>query len=122
MTKPTVTIESLRELQDAFIEADKKVRRGPLKGKLVLKPHFSIQINGYSFPAWTGELGKGVPLSPGDIASRYKGSSPAESDMGDPEKEGHWIITGPIQYVIEWYSAWLALLAGELQMKKGGPA
>lgn len=119
--KEPMTVEGLKELQQGLIAADQKVRRGPLRGKLVLKPHFRIQLGGFSFPAWMGNLGPN-PLPPGEIVSRYKGSDPS-AEMGDvhkdPEQAGHWLITGSVQYVVEWYTAWLALLDGEERLRKG---
>lgn len=114
-----MTGEKLRELQAAFTEADKEVTRGPLQKRLIMSPHFKMHVSGYSFPCWVGELGAN-PLPPGHLVSRYKGSEPGVEDPGEnADKEGHWLITGPVQYVVQWYQAWLALLDGEERLRTG---
>lgn len=116
---PKMTSEKLRQLQTAFIEADGRVTRGPLRQKLIMAPIFKIHVGGFAFPAWVGELGAN-PLPPGSIVSRYKGSEPGVKDEeDDAENKGYWLITGPIQYVVEWYQAWLALLDGEQRLNNG---
>lgn len=116
---PKMTTAKLRELQDAFIAADSRVRRGPLKNKLIMAPTCKLHVGGYAFPGWVGELGAN-PLPPGEIVTRYKGSEPdADTEPEDAENQGYWLLTGPVQYVIEWYQAWLALLDGEKRLNKG---
>ena len=109
----------LREIQAAFAKADANVTRGPLQKRLIMSPHFKIHIAGHSFPGWVGELGAN-PLPPGELVSRYKGSDPSAEDPGpDAEKQGYWLIHGPVRYVVEWYEAWLALVDAEKRLAKG---
>ena len=115
---PKMSSEKLRQLQSAFVKADAKVTRGPLQKRLIMSPHFKVHVAGHSFPAWVGELG-GNPLPPGEVVSRYKGSDPGADDPGASENHAHWLVYGPIRYVVEWYEAWLALLDGEKRLAKG---